>query len=67
MTDDGLHTLDGMGDAIRGEKVVCTCRKVGEPRPFHMTSGHRGRRVILKGNVRCVIEAAFHEPSSPTT
>ena len=48
-------TLRGRGDAIEGEKVICTARKVIVKKPAKGSSRHRIQRVILEKNVRCVI------------
>lgn len=64
MTNDARRTLDGKGDRIVGEQIVCECRKAGKPTLIRMTDGHRGQRVVLTGNVRCTIETTFRDPTS---
>ena len=51
-----MGTLHGHGDAINGERIMCTCKKIGKPGLFHRTNTHRGQRVVLTGGVHCVIE-----------
>ena len=57
------------GDDIRGERVVCTCRKVKIHKPIQLTSAHKGNMVTLTRDVRCVIEREFImiKPDSTTT
>ena len=44
------------GDALEGERIACQGRKMGKPQLITMTQGHRGTRLVLSGNVYCVIE-----------
>ena len=44
------------GDAIKGERVSCQARKLKHKKLIPMTGAHRGTRIILDGNVFCVIE-----------
>lgn len=49
--------LEEVGDEIRGTQVVCTARKIIRiDRKIRLTGGHRGHRVVLGKNVRCIIE-----------
>ena len=50
-------TFIEVGDALRGERVVCTGRKIARiDKKIRLTGGHRGHRVVLEKNVHCVIE-----------
>jgi len=51
MTD---HTQQG--DALRGEKVLAQARSISRPETFMLSSEHRGRRVVLRDSVYCVID-----------
>ena len=49
--------LEEVDDEIRGARVVCTARKITRiDEKIRLTGGHRGYRVVLEKNVRCVIE-----------
>ena len=63
-----MVTLYEPGDAIYGEQVVCTCRKIKKPELIQRTKTHKGSRVTLIGGVRCVIEHKFMMTTpDPTT
>ncbi|MYG32489.1 MAG: hypothetical protein F4202_00555 [Cenarchaeum sp. SB0677_bin_16] len=49
------RTLRKAGDAIEGERVVCTYRKSTKATLIRLTNTHRGNEKVLRGNVRCVI------------
>jgi len=44
------------GDSIRGERVLCTCRKSLKKQLYRKTDAHRGTRVVLEKDVTCIIE-----------
>lgn len=46
----------GKGDAIKGYKVIVSCRKHGKWEIFQMSSEDKGSRCILSKNVFCVID-----------
>jgi hypothetical protein len=48
-----------LNDAIEGDRVACQFRKKNSEKLIPMTGGHRGTRMIISGNVYCVIETAF--------
>ena len=54
-----MTTLYKPGDAIRGERVICTCRKAKDPELIRLTNAHRGSRVTLIRDVYCMIEREF--------
>jgi len=45
-----------LNDALEGERIACQGRKKNSERLIPMTGGHRGWRIILSGNVYCIIE-----------
>jgi len=45
-----------INDALEGERVACQFRKKNNERLIRMTEGHRGTRMVISGNVYCVIE-----------
>ncbi|MBI2583683.1 MAG: hypothetical protein HYW25_03380 [Candidatus Aenigmarchaeota archaeon] len=44
-----MTVLTDTGDEIRGETIVCVCRKSGRPELIHATGGHKGIRLAIKG------------------
>lgn len=51
-----MPTYRNTGDSVEGERIACQGRKKNSERLIPMTGGHRGTRIILSGNVFCVIE-----------
>jgi len=43
------------GAALRAEKVIAQARKIIGPEIIELSSKHRGRKVVLKDSVYCVI------------
>ena len=64
-----MTTLHELGDSIHGERVICTCRKIKKTELIRLTNAHRGSRVTLERDVRCVIEHKFRmitpDPTTP--
>lgn len=46
----------GISDSIQGERIACQFRKKNSEKLIQMTGNHRGTRMIISGNVYCVIE-----------
>lgn len=44
------------GDALQGERIACQFRKKNQERLIRMTGNHKGTRMVVSGNVYCVIE-----------
>ena len=51
------------GDAIKGERIICTARKVTKPELIKGSSAHRLNRLKLSGRGKtpafCVIDKAY--------
>ena len=46
----------GKGDAIKGYKVIVSCRKHGKWKIFKKSAEHKGSKCILTDDVFCVID-----------
>jgi len=44
------------GDALRADKVIARARSIDKPRLIVLSGEHRGREVILRDSVYCVID-----------
>lgn len=51
--------LRNRGDAIYGERVIASARKVGKTFIAPGSSKHQIQQIILKKNVFCLIDKAF--------
>ena len=49
--------LHGLGDEVRGARIICVYRKRTKELPVQISPGHRGRRVkILGAPARAIVE-----------
>ena len=49
--------LDGLGDEIRGARILCIYQKRNKGIPIQISPTHRGRRVAILGSpARAIIE-----------
>jgi hypothetical protein len=51
------------GDAIFGNKVIADARRIYTPRIINKSGRHKTQRIVLKDNVRCVIDKEIRNVS----
>ena len=50
------QTLFGIGDALRGARVLINARQLSNPRLINQTHEHKAQEITARDNVNCVIE-----------
>ncbi|MCC7554049.1 MAG: hypothetical protein KO202_06140 [Methanobacteriaceae archaeon] len=51
-----MPTYTKKGDAILGNTIIADARKVYTPRIVNKSGRHKTQRIVLKDNVKCVID-----------
>jgi len=51
-----MTTLLDIGDALRGQRIAITARRLGKPALVNQSGRHKASRLIARDNVHCVIE-----------
>ena len=55
-----MTVLRSAGDEVQGERIVCYYRKRDREVLFHMTGGHRGIRVNIRGlPAKAIVDREF--------
>ena len=55
-----MTVLHEVGDEVQGDRIVCYYRKCGRQVLFHMTGGHRGIQMTIRGlPARAVVDKEF--------
>lgn len=51
-----MTTMFSSGDALRGDRIAVTARRLGRPAVVNQSGRHKATRLIARDNVYCVIE-----------
>ena len=51
-----MTTYTKKGDTIIGNSIIAEARKIYTPRIINKSGRHKTQRIILKDNVKCVID-----------
>jgi len=51
-----MTTYTKKGDAIIGSSIIAEARKIYTPRIINKSGKHKTQRIVLKDNVKCVID-----------
>lgn len=51
-----MTTYTKKGDAIIGNHIIADARKIYSPRIINKSGRHKTQRIILKDNVKCIID-----------
>ena len=55
-----MTTLFDVGDALRGNRIRITARRISQPIVVNQSGRHKAIRVTARDNAHCVIEVALY-------
>ena len=55
-----MITLFDVGDALRGNRIRITARRISQPITVNQSGRHKAIRVTARDNAHCVIEVALY-------